>query len=458
VRRPALVALSLTLAACSSGGKPLGGAPTRTFSIAAPASRDVDLLVMVDNSGNMSGLQRRLTAAFSSLTDALQGLAGGPPNLHLAVVSSSMGAGPYSETDIPTCPTGGDRGVFQATPRGTRCATGSLMPGQNFLIANGDGTGNNFTGNLADAFECIASLGDGGCGFEHQLASVLRALGADGAPPPPENANFLRPDAHLFILLLTSEDDCSAPPDSQLFDPASRFVMDPLGPLSSYRCNKFGHLCGGAHPPRTDIPFGGEDLSGTCKASEDGPLLRISDVRARLEGLKAGPSRIHVAALAGPPTPYVVETEPATLKDDPTLQWPRIRPSCRNAELNTAAPAVRIAQLVAGFGVNGAFDTICGDSFQPALASVGLQIAAAISGTLCLDAGIDPTACTAVDEGIDAQGRVETPLPKCADGGSKAPCWEGVRTLDLCGGGPGVTFKRAQPPAAELTTVVTCPR
>ena len=77
----------------------------------------------------------------------------------------------------------------------TTCAKASLNAGQNFII-NVNGMPN-YTGDIADVFSCIAPLGDGGCGFEHQLESVLRALGADGAPPPAQNAGFLRPDAYL---------------------------------------------------------------------------------------------------------------------------------------------------------------------------------------------------------------------------------------------------------------------
>src|SRR5262249_41604002 len=138
----------------------------------------------------------------------------------------------------------------------------------------------------------------------HQLASVLRALGADGSPAPTQNAGFLRANAYLAVVLITNEDDCSAPPDSHLYDPASRLVSDPLGPQSSYRCNEFGHLCNGQRPPRT--PAGTTELTG-CVSAEDGTLLKVSDAAARLKALKADPRMVLVASIAGPPSPYVVE-------------------------------------------------------------------------------------------------------------------------------------------------------
>ena len=189
-----------------------------------------------------------------------------------------MGAG--RDPSIDHCPPGGDQGIFQTKPVGGTCAKASLNAGQNFIITSGAG-GPNFTGDVSDVFACIAALGSGGCGYEHQFGSVLRALGADGFPAPAANAGFLRPDALLHVVLLTNEDDCSAPPDSDLFDSTSSMVSDPLGPLQSYRCNEFGHLCGGVPPPRT--PAGPTDLSGTCVSNENGRLLRVGDVAASAE-------------------------------------------------------------------------------------------------------------------------------------------------------------------------------
>ena len=41
----------------------------------------------------------------------------------------------------------------------------------------------NYTDPVATVFQCIALLGDKGCGFENQLASIDRALGGDGQQP-----------------------------------------------------------------------------------------------------------------------------------------------------------------------------------------------------------------------------------------------------------------------------------
>ena len=221
------------------------GGNAGSFIFTQAINRNVDVVFMVDDSSSMAPLQYKLATSISAYFDVLNGLPGGLPNIHVGIVSSSMGAG--RNPSIDHCPQGGDQGIFHSKPLGTTCAKASLNAGQNFLIqVNGM---QNFTGDIADVFSCISSVGEGGCGFEHQLESVLRALGADGAPPPPQNANFLRPDAYLQVVLMTDEDDCSAPPDSDLFDSSSMTISDPLGPLQSYRCNEFGHLCGGKRPP-----------------------------------------------------------------------------------------------------------------------------------------------------------------------------------------------------------------
>ena len=102
----------------------------------------------------------------------------------------------------------------------------------------------NYTDPIAKVFQCIALLGDKGCGFENQLASIDRALGGDGQQPS-TNAGFLRPEAYLGIVILTNEDDCSAPANTQLYslNGGQQNVANPLGPIANFRCNQFGHLC-----------------------------------------------------------------------------------------------------------------------------------------------------------------------------------------------------------------------
>src|SRR5439155_6626169 len=87
-------------------------------------------------------------------------------------------------------------------------------------------------------FRCMANRGSRGCGYEHQLGAVDVAL----HPRPdwnPMNAGFLRPDAYLAIIMLTDEDDCSAPDDATAF----YMSMAPDGWSDNGRCAAAGHLC-----------------------------------------------------------------------------------------------------------------------------------------------------------------------------------------------------------------------
>jgi hypothetical protein len=416
-------------------------APEQTFNdlFQQSINRNIDIVFMVDNSSSMTPLQQKLTDQFPVFMNVLKGLPNGLPNVHIGVVSSSMGAG--KNPSIAGCMPGGDQGIFQSTPTGNpACQRASLNADQHFII-NNMGTAN-YTGDISDVFGCIAQLGDQGCGFEHQFESVLRALGADGGDAPTQNAGFLRDDAYLAVVLITNEDDCSAPPNSDLFSSDSSTVDSPLGPLQSYRCNEFGHLCGGQKPPRQ--PMGEVDLTGTCVSAEDGTLLRVSDVVAALKSKKQDPSKILVAAIAGPPAPYKVALGPSQVKGD-TSMWPYVEHSCTHKEpppmMDTYAdPAIRIKQWVDAFGSNGLFEEICNDTFKDALNGIANEIgkkigSPCVTGTLISTTGqpwkdTDPTdiaQCSVVDHTTNMAGTViDSTLQACPDMASRTgatPCW-----------------------------------
>ena len=89
-----------------------------------------------------------------------------------------------------------------------------------------------------------------GCGFEHQLAAITRALGADGRPPPGENQGFLRARG-LPVHPGRCPTRTTAPPRPApaCSIPQATTSHRRLAP-SNFRCNEFGHLCNGVKPPR----------------------------------------------------------------------------------------------------------------------------------------------------------------------------------------------------------------
>ena len=172
--------------------------------------QDIDILFMIDNSNSMEPKQANLASNFPKLIEALRSPKLGPvgpgvpcsasnpggcklPNLHIGVISSDLGAGTYS---FESCETpGGDGGKLHSGP-GKLAPLGCPTPKDAWILYQ-DAAGGAVTNvqnatsidpveQVKQAFSCIAYLGPGGCGFEHQLESAHKAL------TPGTNPGFLR--------------------------------------------------------------------------------------------------------------------------------------------------------------------------------------------------------------------------------------------------------------------------
>jgi hypothetical protein len=387
----------------------------------------VDLLFMVDNSNSMAEEQGALKAQFPKLISVLTSgnrFMGDPDpfppvkDLHLGVVSSDMGIPGVNFGANTNClPDGGDDGKMQHTPRGTGCdatyptfLSYSLMGGTN-------------QAKFANDFACIASLGTGGCGFEQQLESPLKALwpaifkdekgnvvtpnpitflsttmqGTLGRGDVPlaqgGNAGFLRNDpitglSLIAIVVVTDEEDCS-----------SR-TTDHLKPANQYPA---------------DSPFVKQDLNLRCYYNA--PLMY--DVANRyLKGfrlLRQGNEQLVVfAAITGVP-PTLVEKKVLDMTDfsnegarnqfyDTILSDARMQevvdpgtmpgsgmgnltPSCVRTDttgnVSKAYPPRRIVQLAKLFGENGVVQSICQDDFGSAMDAI-INVIAKQLGAVCL--------------------------------------------------------------------------
>jgi hypothetical protein len=347
-----------------SGGSGVKEVDAGDGPVTPPPPPAVDILFVIDDSSFARSLQQKLLANFPLLMTRLIREAGFT-SLHIGVISTDMGAGDGS---LAGCDAkGGKNGILQYTARGS-CTTTGLDPGATF-ISDVDGV-KNYTGSREDVFGCIASLGESGCGFEHQFASITRALGADGSPPPAENQGFLRPEAHLLIVIVTDEDDCSAPPDSPLFDTATNTTLEStLGPPGSFRCNEFGHLCNGARPPRLPPSGNAGDvvtLDGCVSAEDQGMLIPVATVATQLRSLKSSSrQQIMIAAITGPATPYTVRW--VDRPGDNLGPRPHITASCTATDAGSAAPAVRVNQLLRHFPGTGFTIPACADDYAPTL-------------------------------------------------------------------------------------------
>lgn len=409
-----------------------GGCSSRSFEAPNPqpegeeeqrqelnVARDVDILFMIDNSGSMAEEQANLRKNFPVFIDELKKIEGGLPNIHMAVVSSDVGAGGFQNNNNPACSkvVGGDRGRFLVKPH---CG---LEPGARFIKSYNLGTQNNFaeTSSLQEVFSCLADLGTEGCGFEHQLQSVALALSGFNE----DNAGFFRPDAYLAIILITDEDDCSADPKSDLFVD-SQFGDPQAGSL---RCNLVGHVCDGAAP--LAVPF--QTPMSNCTASPDGGgrLIAVQTLVQQIKSLKRDPSKqIVVSAITGMAAAGASPAYGFEMMEMFGREALDVSPVC-SASGGTAAPALRLQEFVQAFGPNGTLDSICSDDFSGALSRIG-KLLAGITKYTCVTKLIDTDPDTA---GLQADCRVEeqvpvasgegfTPrlLPACAPNGPK-PCW-----------------------------------
>jgi hypothetical protein len=374
-------------------------------------NNDIDIVFMIDNSASMKEEQDNLRRNFPVFTGILKDLPQGLPNVHIGVVSSDLGTGRF--TGVPGCTGPGDQGRFQNIPRTGNCT------GPRDAYISAIGPDRNFDGDIDQVFSCIAQLGTSGCGFEHQLQSVRTAL--DPGLMPAANRGFLRDEAVLAIILLTDEDDCSAPADTTLFDPSQTQLSDPLGPINSYRCNEFGHLCNGQRPPRTMA----SNLQN-CQSAEDGRLIKISELVEFFKTLKANPDDVMVAAVTGPATPYSVKL--VNRGGRRGQNEPQIVPSCTSAN-GSADPAVRIHEFVDAFQDNGTFLSVCADDFTPVMARIGQEVARRASleclSTRLADGDPDTAGiqahCEVYDETTSGGATLRQSIPGCTT--DAPPCW-----------------------------------
>jgi len=457
----------------AGGGGADGGDPNRwTGNVSASINRNVDVLFLIDDSSSMRLLQDKLVQSFPAFITRLQDPPG-LPNIHIAVVSQDMGAGDGS---ISSCDgSHGKNGIFQYTARGTCTSTG-LQTGATF-IADVGGT-RNYTGNLADVFTCIAALGETGCGFEHQFSAILRALGADGQAPPPENEGFLRPDAYLAIVMLTNEDDCSELPGKPFFEVfTNNNVASQLGPPINFRCNEFGHLCdngsGNKAPPGRLAP--NNDVNSmvsyaSCVSNETGQNLRtVADTASRIKALKADASQVAVMSIQGPTVPYTVTwkapfaSEGDTSCGAPSCPWPAIAHSCAAADNSFADPGIRTSEFVSAFGDNGLVLPICSDSLGPSMDRAA-QLINGLLGPPCIPGlvGMNPATgkpdCKVTERTRSATGMTTTKtVPACADNGNVAPCWSlGAQSSTCLGTVLSVSVDPSLPASTEASLTYDC--
>jgi hypothetical protein len=402
--------------------------------------RRLDLLFLVDNSPSMKPKQDKMREQFPKLIEALRDpVERTLPDLRIAILDSDLGDGLSGH--CPNSSGYGDRGVFQM-----RDAAGcGANPGARWL----EYTKNqpvNFKGDVSEVFGCLASnLGVEGCGFEHPLGALEWAFFLE------ENKSqwdFLRPEAYLGIVLLTDEDDCSAPPGTHVFAKWEKTES------FSLRCATRAHTCDGVtfdYPATSavSVPYAScrartddtcADDVDTSQATACNPLLKISRLADSVKKLKGGAEaaedKILVAGIYG--TPRAGDTASALYKidltPDPTPGMPPDAkvwdywPICYDPNFPPAASGFDKAAAdhgaTGGLRIDAFLDqfsehrrlkySICEPDFGPAMKGIG-EALTVMMGDLCVpfklvDVSDEP--------GLQADCRVAYRIPRPVEDGA----------------------------------------
>ncbi len=149
----------------------------------------IDVLFVVDNSGSMAGEQATLAAGFSDFIRAFEAKS---VDFHLGVIT----------TDVRNT----DANSWQSKLPGYLSPNrGDLLTrtaGQRFLTPA--------VGNLAATFSSLVNVGTRGDGSEQGLKSIVHALEPAKLAPGGTNADFIRDDALLSIVVVSDENECTA--------------------------------------------------------------------------------------------------------------------------------------------------------------------------------------------------------------------------------------------------------
>jgi hypothetical protein len=446
------------------------GHGTTSVPVEGKVKNKADILFVIDDTSGpfQTELRARVAHLFKILADSGRTR---PSHYHIGVVTPDLGAGPFV-LGGGQCHPGGRGGKLQNVGAGATIGCMGPTQGVNFIDYDQlTSTANLPVGqDLSTTFNCMASVGSRGCGFEHPLEAAYRALRYG----PPENHDFLRADALLFVFFLTEEDDCSADPQSDIFDPAKN---DLYGPLMSYRCTQFGVACDGKRPPYDDTHGQLHNCAGAT-AAQGGKLIEVQKYIDFFRkpfaqgGVTVDPRDVFLQAITAessmgistalvninpnPPGPFMPCSPPDGVNCVVALNHSCISP--QNTQF-FGDPAVRLNQVVRSMPPSQSLVTsVCDTSYQAALESLGQRVVSSV-GTSCINAALpDPAApdCRVIDD------NTQTALPQCG----QPPCWRlapSSNCLGVCAtdGAPFQQFEividrgGAPPPASGATVRCT---
>ncbi len=426
----------------SSGSDPHGPVPLYEIPL-----RQLDLLVVVDNSASTSPIQAKLVSAIEPLLDIFEA-ADVQLDYRLAVTTTDSGNYWCDNVTEP------EYGNFVSTSCRERiadftwadvddsatcfdwCSLETLSLPQPWIEVVRAQSNLPAGVSAVDAAACLIPQGVGGCGYESPLESMRRALTLSATEGSPQQG-FVRDTAVLMVVIVTDEVDCSAASEFQetVFSPEGNRLFwslpDEPTPTSAV-CWNAGVRCSG--------PSSGYDSCNVADKGTDGapavpdaavltPVAEYIDALQAIEDQKKAinPSaEVRVSVIAGVPVDHPLG-EPIAYAEGPDPDDREghqavfgIGPGCSGDGEVSGVPPVRLREFASAFHEGDPnLHSVCADSYLDALfVQVGgheTRPACVAECVADVDAapGLQPS-CTLVETWVDeAGGSHEVVVPSC---------------------------------------------
>ncbi|MEM6292166.1 MAG: hypothetical protein AAGA54_12900 [Myxococcota bacterium] len=209
---------------------------------------------------------------------------------------------------------------------------------------------------MAEVLSCALPQGVNGCGFESPLESLWKATKLTEDPAQPE-FGFLRPNAHLAIVIVSDEIDCS-PTTQEIFEETGTKIFWSLpeeqASPSSAVCWNAGIECVGDPAGYDSCVAANKAPDGTSGSEDDAVIRPLSKYSAWFDELrdeKVGGGEVYMFGLLGVPAGYqsradINYAQGPNAEDASSFQANfGIAPGCAS-ETTEAVPPVRMLELI----------------------------------------------------------------------------------------------------------------
>lgn len=350
----------------------------------------VDFLFVIDNSGSMGNTQAALASTIDVLAESLE--AAPAISWRIGVTTTDVGnpwcgstAPEAGSLELSSCLSRTGQFVFNGNPpqdvTEIACTDicsheflhiqpttvdGDDVPRERPWIEGANGVTNLGDVDTSDVLRCTFPQGIAGCGFESPLEAARRAVLRSQTPGDPQ-FGFIRNDAHLVVVFVSDETDCSYEPyEEWIFLPEdqggnpNRFWTDPdaSAPTSAV-CWNAGVECEGSIPDPEGELFetcrpANKSAAGTDVPDDEAVLTPVGqyvDLFADVLADKRATSNasVFLFGVLGVPSGYPNNPIDFRPSADPQYQSDfGIGPGCQNGDI-TAVPPVRQLAVIEAF-------------------------------------------------------------------------------------------------------------